>query len=170
MVWLETLPNDWWQSHSVVFDRVELIHELTGELLFLVRNLLLETRIYARTCKRSILLPIDFRTALTARSMTLNERPFDSSSSSEPEAVFVDSFLERQDQCSSPDQRIQLTLHWLAIDGEQPIIAENPPTNFDKPMSTLPNVQQNKIDLAKLKNVSPNIQKLFQLAFQQDNR
>ena len=69
MVWLETLPDNYWHQYQSTSLSLECIQELNNELLFLVRCLILETRTYARVCKRIRLLIVDFEMALMARNI-----------------------------------------------------------------------------------------------------
>jgi len=58
-------------------------------------------------------------------------------------------------------------MHWLAIDGEQPIIPENPSPNFNKELlfDEKPHKsEEKKIIPSQLIDQSPLLQKLFELA------
>jgi hypothetical protein len=132
MVWLENLPDDWWKSYQTNSLSPQCIQELDIELLFLIRSLLLETRTYARVCKRARLLTSDFQHALYARNIHRSVSSKNNIKQLEDSMISISSMIEQTDQSSSSIDRIQLTMHWFAIDGEQPIIPENPSPNFNE--------------------------------------
>ncbi len=163
MIWLETLPDDWWNQYRSISLSSQCIHELNIELLFIVRSLLIETRLYARVCKRARVLANDFRNALDARCLNLSNH----TTQSEKTIISVSSLLDQTDPLSSKIDGLKLTTHWLAIDGEQPIIPENPHPNFTEENSlskTQQKIVDRKIIPFELTDKSPLLQKLFQMA------
>jgi hypothetical protein len=167
MIWLETLPDDWWSQYQSISLSPESIQELNIELLFLVRSLLLETRTYARVCKRARLLINDFRNALDARNIHQSINVTNNIRQPEKTIISVSSLLDPADQISSRINELKLTIHWLAIDGEQPIIPDNPPPNFLEENSfdqNLQKVDDRKIIPSELIDQSPLLQKLFEIA------
>ncbi|CAF0725307.1 unnamed protein product [Rotaria sordida] len=167
MAWLETLPDDWWNQYQSISLLPECIQELNIELLFLVRSLILETRTYARVCKRICLLANDFQTALDTRNIHRYINLTNNIKKSKETNISVLSLLNQTDQISSKIDRLQLTIHWLAIDGEQPIISENPLPSFIEE-NLFENKQQKIIDTKiippELSNKSPLLKKLFEMA------
>ncbi|CAF2545102.1 unnamed protein product [Rotaria sp. Silwood2] len=167
MVWLEALPDDWWNQYQSISLSPECIQELNIELLFLVRSLILETRTYARVCKRICLRTIDFQTVLDARNIHQHINLTNNRKQSEETNISILSLLNQIDQISSKIDRLQLTIHWLAIDGEQPIIPDNPSPSFIEENS-FENKQQKPIDRkiisSELINKSPLLKKLFEIA------
>jgi hypothetical protein len=164
MVWLENLPDDWWKQYQSSAFSSQCIQELDIELLFLIRSLLLETRTYARACKRVRLLANDFQHALDARNI---HRSGNNRKQFEESIISISSIIQQTDQLSSNMDHIQLTIHWLAIDGEQPIIPENPHPNFNEETTFNEKRQNNnekKILPSQLIDQSLLLQKLFQLA------
>ena len=167
MIWLETLPDDWWNQYQSISLSSQCVQELNSELLFLVRSLLLETRTYARVCKRARLLINDFQNALEARNIhqcinfTSNARQL------EKTIISVSSLLDQTDEISSEIDELKLTIHWLAIDGEQPIIPDNPLPNFLEKNSShqnKPKTNDRKMIPSQLTHQSPLLQKLFEMA------
>ena len=159
MVWLENLPDDWWKCHQSLSS--ECLNELNIELLFLVRSLLLETRTYARVCRRARLSANDFQNALIARNISHPLHPTSNIQYSEESPISLSSVAEQIDPDASTIDRIQLTMHWLAIDGQQPITPENPLPNFSEEKSS--NEPTVKIK-TQIDDHSPLLQQLFQLA------
>ena len=157
MVWLETLPDEWWKSYQSSSLSYECIREIDIELLFLIRSLLLETRTYARVCKRVRLLTIDFQHALYARNIRRSKSDI---KQSEESVISISSIIQQFDQLPPNIDRIQLTMHWLAIDGEQPIIPENPFPNFYVEHT----FSEKKIIPSQLTDQSPLLQRLYELA------
>ncbi len=167
MVWLENLPDDWWKPYQSSSLSPQCIRELNIELLFLIRSLLLETRTYARVCKRVRLLTNDFQHALYARNIHRSVSSINNIKQSEESMISIPSIIQQTDQLSSNIDRIQLTIHWLAIDGEQPIIPDNPSPNFNEEISfdeKSHKTDEKKIIPAQLIDQSPLLQKLFELA------
>jgi hypothetical protein len=167
MVWLESLPDDWWKQYQSISHSSQCIQELNIELLFLIRSLLLETRTYARVCKRPRLLAIDFQNALDARKIGRSVNLTNNRKHSEESIISISSLLHQTDQLSSEIDRIQLTIHWLAIDGEEPIIPENPPPNFMEENSLdqkSEKTNKTKIIPSELTDKSPFLHKLFEMA------
>ncbi|CAF4567073.1 unnamed protein product [Rotaria sp. Silwood1] len=167
MIWLETLPDDWWNQYRSTSLSRECIQELNIEILFLVRSLILETRTYARVCKRIRLLAIDFQTALDARYIHRYSNLVNHIKQSEETNISVLSLLNQTDQISSNIDTLQLTIHWLAIDGEQPIIPENPLPNFIEENSFEKKQQKTmdrKIVPSELINKSCLLKKVFEMA------
>lgn len=162
MVWLENLPDDWWKSYQSNSLSPQCIQELDIELLFLIRSLLLETRTYARVCKRVRLLTIDFQNALDARNIHQSVNLTNNLKQSKESVISISSLLHQTDQLSSKIDRIQFTIHWLAIDGEQPIIPENLSPNFIEGNSF--DKKPQKIIPSQLTDQSPLLQKLFEIA------
>ena len=161
MVWLENLPDEWWKPYQSSSISSQCIRELDIELLFLIRSLLLETRTYARVCKRVRLLTIDFQHALYARNVRRSVSSENNIKQSVEESVIsISSIIQQPDQLSPKIDRIQLTIQWLAIDGEQPIIPENPLPNFNTELT----FNEKKIIPSQLTDQSPLLQKLFELA------
>lgn len=164
MGWLTQLPDDWWTNDTSISLDPRSIVELTDELLFITRTLLLETRTYGRACKRLALSPADFQVALDTRCI---HQRLARATVDEPTVISVSSLIERTDSTSKRNDGIRLTMHWLAIDGEEPIIPENPTPTFDEhkikdlqPMlSSSPNICSEI-----LAQQSPLIQKLFTIA------
>ena len=151
MIWLETLPDDWWNRYQSISLSPQCIRELNIELLFLVRSLILETRTYARVCKRACLCINDFQNALDARNI------HQSRNKSENTIISVSSLL---DQTATKINELKLTIHWLAIDGEQPITHENPPPDF---------LEENSLEIKQDRQIIPSqfpplLQKLFEMA------
>ncbi len=167
MVWLESLPDDWWKQYQSISLPSQCIQELNIELLFLVRSLLLETRTYARVCKRVCLLADDFHNALDARNIHRSVNFTNNIKQSKESIISISSLLDETEQLSAKIDRIQLTIHWLAIDGEQPIIPENPSPNFidenssDKKLQT---INEKKKIPSQLTDQSPLLKKLFEIA------
>ena len=163
MTWLESLPNDWWESYRSIPISSQAIQELNIEILFLTRSLLLETRTYARVCKRICLLTNDFQNALDGRYINLTK----SKKKSIPSILSISSIIHKIDQTYLNIDRIEFTMHWLAIDGQQPIIPENPLPKFIE-NNTFNNQSeinnQEKIIPTDLADRSPLIGKLFELA------
>ncbi|CAF4806610.1 unnamed protein product [Rotaria socialis] len=167
MVWLETLPDDWWRSYQSISLSTHCIHELNIELLFIVRSLLLETRTYARACKRICLCAIDFQAALETRNIYRNKNFTNYVQQLEKTSISVVSLIDQVDQLSSKTNRLELTIHWLAIDGQQPIISDNPPANFSENNSEEKKQKKSngtKILPNELINRSSTLEKLFQIA------
>ncbi|CAF4406220.1 unnamed protein product [Rotaria socialis] len=167
MVWLETLPDDWWKSYQSISLSTHCIHELNIELLFIVRSLLLETRTYARACKRICLCAIDFQAALETRNIYRNKNFTNYVQQLEKTSISVLSLIDQVDQLSSKTNRLELTIHWLAIDGQQPIISDNPPANFSEDNSEEKKQKKSngtKILPNELINRSSTLEKLFQIA------
>lgn len=169
MVWLETLPDDWWIQYESMSLSSDCIRELNTELLFLIRSLLLETRTYARVCKRICLRCVDFHTALEARNVCQNKNIMNNFKQPNEETISLLSILQAADQSSSTIDGLELTIHWLAIDGEQPIIIENPPPTFSqddsfeiKQSKPIHNNNNNKSLEVTMK--SPLLEKLFIVA------
>jgi len=167
MVWLESLPDDWWKQYQSISLSPACIQELNIELLFLIRSLLLETRTYARICKRVRLLVHDFQNALDARNIHRSVHFINKIKQSKESIISISSLLHQTDQLPSNIDRIQLTIHWLAIDGEQPIIPENPLPNFIEENSLnkkLQTTNEQKIIPSQLTDQSPLLKKLFEIA------
>ena len=165
MVWLEDLPDDWWKTYQSNELSSECIQELNIELLFLVRSLLLEARTYARVCKRVRLSANDFRNALTARNISSPGNFTNNIQHSEGAYISLSSIIEQNDSCSLDIDAIQLTIHWLAIDGQQPITPENSLPNFSEENSS--NIHFREVNEKRhhqLDDQSPVLQQLFQLA------
>ncbi|CAF4440181.1 unnamed protein product [Adineta steineri] len=97
MIWLETLPDEWWNQYRSKLFSSQCIHELNSELLFIVRSLIIETRTYARACKRSHLLVNDFRYALDSRNIqqSVNLTPNDKN------IISVSSIIDQTDRLLS---------------------------------------------------------------------
>ncbi|CAF5036797.1 unnamed protein product, partial [Rotaria socialis] len=75
--------------------------------------------------------------------------------------------IDQVDQLSSKTNRLELTIHWLAIDGQQPIISDNPPANFSENNSEEKKQKKSngtKILPNELINRSSTLEKLFQIA------
>jgi len=167
MVWLENLPDDWWKQYQSSAFSSQCIQELDIELLFLIRSLLLETRTYTRVCKRTRLLTYDFQNALDARNIHRSINSTNKKNQSEESIISISSIIQQTDQCLSNNNCIQLRIHWLAIDGEQPIIPENPLPNFNEDNSSNKKSQitnENKKIPLQLIDQSPLLKKLFTLA------
>ena len=167
MAWLEAVPDDYWDQYQPILSSDECIRELNIELLFLVRSLILETRSYARVCKRTRVLVIDFQSALDARNIHRCLGQNDSGKKSEKETISILSLINRSDRLPSRTDGLQLAIHWLAINGEQPIIPENPLPSFidENPVDK----KQSKIDSKKIVpsqfiDQSLLLQKLFEMA------
>ncbi|CAF3660627.1 unnamed protein product [Adineta steineri] len=158
MIWLETLPDEWWNQYRSKLFSSQCIHELNSELLFIVRSLIIETRTYARACKRSHLLVNDFRYALDSRNIQQSVNL----TQNDKNIISVSSIIDQTDQLLSKFNRLELTIHWLAIDGEQPIIPENPSPNFIEEKQH--KINNRKIIPSQLVNASPLLQKLFELS------
>lgn len=167
MTWLERLPAHWWNEHGCTFLSPECVNQLNIEILFLVRSLMFETRMYARTCKRVCLLAIDFQTALDARNIHRLISLNDNSRQSENSNISVRSLIKQEDALASEKHTLQLKVHWLAIDGEEPIVSENSLPNFleehyvDAKQEKL---HDEKMMPSKLLNKSSALQKLFEMA------
>lgn len=164
MVWLETLPDDWWIQYQSLSLSSQCIHELNIELLFIVRSLMIETRIYARACKRTRLLANDFRNALASRHLNRPVNLNKNRTDTETSTISVSSLI---DQLSSKIGRLELTLHWLAIDGEQPIIPDNPLPNFHQNHSfdsKQQKIKERSMIPIQLTNQSPLLKQLFEIA------
>lgn len=164
MVWLERLPDDWWNAHQSNALSSECIQELNIELLFLVRSLILETRTYARVCKRVRLSTNDLQNALMARNISPRGNFTNNIEHYKDSSISLSSIIDQSHSYSLEIDGIQLTIHWLAIDGQQPITSENPLPNFSDENSSnnlLLEVdgKQNQLD-----EQSPLLQQLFQLA------
>jgi hypothetical protein len=167
MVWLESLPDDWWKQYQSISLSSQCIQELNIELLFLVRSLLLETRTYARVCKRVCLLVDDFQNALDARHIHRSVSFTNNIKQSKESIISISSLLDETDQLSSKIDEIQLTIHWLAIDGEQPIIPENPLPCFIEEKSSdkkFQKINEKKIIPSQITDQSPLLKKLFEIA------
>ena len=167
MVWLETLPDDWWKSYKSFELSSQCIQELNIELLFVIRSLLLETRTYARVCKRVYLLINDFQNALDARHIHRSISFTNKIEQSKESIISISSLLQETNELSSKIDKIQLTIHWLAIDGEQPIIPENPFPTFNE--ENFFNKKSQKVNERKdvpiqLTDQSPLLQKLYEMA------
>lgn len=164
MVWLETLPDDWWKQYQSISLSSQCIQELDIELLFITRSLLLETRTYSHVCKRTRLLVDDFQNAVDARNI---HRSINVTNSTKESIISISSLFHQTDELSSTINRIQMTIHWLAIDGEQPIISENPLPNFieeKSPDKKLETTNKKPIVPSQLTNHSPLLQQLFEIA------
>ncbi|UJR37867.1 hypothetical protein I4U23_030557 [Adineta vaga] len=170
MLWLESLPDDWWITYqSKISFSSECIQELNIELLFIVRNLIIETRTYARACLRTCLRTNDFQNVLENRNICQSFQNLSNTFPTEENNIIsISSLIEPIEQLSRKMNRLELTIHWLAIDGEQPITSENPLPNFseDHPIerNQLEPIRDRKMLPTELINQSPSIQRLFQLA------
>jgi hypothetical protein len=167
MVWLENLPDDWWNQYQFISLSPQCTQQLNIELLFLVRSLILETRTYARVCKRVSLISNDFQNVLDARNIHLSVHPTTNVRQSKETVISVSSLLDQTNELSSKINRLQLTIHWLAIDGEQPIISENPTPTFDEENTFYKKQQSTDEKTMKpfsLTDKSSSLQKLFEIA------
>ena len=166
MVWLTRLPDDWWNTYAAILLDPPSIVALTDELLFITRTLLMETRIYARVCKRSSLSSNDFHAALDSRHVPpLHLR---SDGGEENTIISLSSLVERADRSVLRTDGIKMTMHWLAIDGEEPLIPENPTPNFDdKIPAEIHSILDSppKVTVDVVQQQSPMIQKLFAMSF-----
>ncbi|CAF1090610.1 unnamed protein product [Adineta ricciae] len=163
MIWLENLPNDWWIRYqsSITFS-TECIREITIELLFIVRNLIIDTRTFARACKRDRLRVNDFENALENRNIRHSSLKNDVQEKKSC-VISISSLIQSNDQLSRTIKKLELTMHWLAIDGQQPITSENPLPNFSQDHLNHPHAEKKTLS-AELSEQSPMIQQLFHLA------
>lgn len=162
MSWLENLPDNWWKKYQSFSFSSQCIQELTIELLFITRCILLETRTYSRVCKRSCLLINDFQNALDARHI---HRSINSRNDIKESIISISSLLQSNDdddELSSEIDHIEMTIHWLAIDGEQPIISENLLPNFTN--EKFESINKKKIIPSQIIHQSSLIQQLFHIA------
>ena len=168
MVWLESLPDDWWNEYQGFLLSPLSIQELRIEILFLARCVLLEARTYARVCQRTRLSSRDFQVALEARHIHLDVNLAQSESRQvQTTTMSLSSMIDRMDPFAGRFDGIKLTMHWLAIDGEQPIIAENPMPDFSHSNvfhTTEPRTNDTVILSPLLADQSPSLQKLFGMA------
>lgn len=165
MVWLTTLPDDWWNTYTSFLLDPSSIAVLTDEILFITRTLLIETRVYARVCKRICLIANDFHATLENRRIRHFEK---FSNENRQKFISLSSIIEQTNRCIAFRQdQIKMSMHWLAIDGEQPIIPENPTSNFDEKNSIkIESIFdcQPKITSEMIKEQSPMIQKILNMS------
>ena len=168
MVWLESLPDDWWNGYQGCLLTPRSIQELRIEILFLARCVLLEARTYARVCQRTRLSSRDFQVALDARHIHLNVNLASSENRQvEAKTMSLSSIIDRMDPFVGRFDSIKLTMHWLAIDGEQPITADNPMPNFNTSYvshTTERTTNDTAILSSLLADQSSSLQKLFGMA------
>ncbi|CAF1604885.1 unnamed protein product, partial [Didymodactylos carnosus] len=166
------LPPSWFieiahQSLDSTTLKVECTRFLYNELLFTLNSLLIEMRMYARTCKRKQTIVGDFNLALNARNIEprIHHRLHPSS---DEELNLSTMCLMEEPYSQTKIKLIQISIHWLAINGRQPIIPENPSlqNSIDKPVNKV-NMKSNplKFDLTT-EHLSPKasvIQKLYEI-------
>lgn len=156
MIWLDSYQPS--AISAACFD------ELDTELFFIVRTLLGEARSYARARKRVRLGAVDLQIALDSRHVRRTRERGKRDDREEEAVVSLTSLIDRVDASPSTVDRLELTMHWLAIDGEQPITSANPLPTFSE-YATYPGKARATREVpAQLADQSPMLRELFQVA------